>query len=414
MKCVLVAVGDEVLFGDTVNTNGARLAARFKDAGGEVLWQEVVPDREDAIAEAVSRALVEADLVLTIGGLGPTRDDLTRQGVARALGIPLEESAAARSAVEAAFRSRGLRMPASNWRQALLPVGATMLPNARGSAPGFLTVTPGGRRVAVLPGPPHECDHVFQESLWPHIKDLFPHGRRVVWLRFADIGESALEEALGDLVGPGNPSLLPYAKRAEVHLRLAAEAATAEEAQRLLDGHLEKVRAKVGRHIYATDEASLEQTVLGLLRSRRETLATQESATGGWLAKRLTDPPGASDVYRGGTVVYTVDAKHVLGGLAAGDVERDGPVSSETAAGLAGKIREALRSTWGIATVGWAGPAGDGPVGQCFVGLAGPGGTRTQEFLFGGERDDVRFRLAQSALVMLWKAIRQGEGLKHP
>jgi len=409
MKCVLVAIGDEVLFGDTVNTNGARLANSLKAAGGEVLWQEVVPDDEGAIARAVGRGLDAADLVLTIGGLGPTRDDLTRQGVARALGIPLEENALARSAVEDAFGSRGIRMPSSNLRQALLPTGSEILPNARGTAPGFLALTPEGRRVAVLPGPPSECDHVFTKSLWPRIKDLFPHGRRVLWLRFAGLGESALEEAMGDLVGPGNPSLLPYAKRAEVHFRLAAEAPTGEEAQRLLEEHLEKVRAKVGRYLYDTEGRTLEETVLGILRRRGETLATQESATGGWLAKRLTDPAGASDVYRGGTVVYTVDAKEALGRLPSDDVRRHGAVSGETAAALAGKIRETLQTTWGISTVGWAGPTGDGMVGQCFVALAGPDRTSTKEFRLGGERDDIRFRLAESALVMLWQTLRQGE-----
>lgn len=403
-----MAVGNEVLFGDTLNTNGAYLARRLRELGGEVLRQEVVPDDLEDIVEASRRLLRSADLVLLVGGLGPTGDDLTREGLARATGRPLVLDRTALQGVQAFFAERRLPMPDSNRRQALFPEGSVPLANRRGTAPGvFLPM--GDKVAAALPGPPGEMEDVFEEALVPRIRERFPTVRQVVWLRLAGIGESLLEERLADLMGPGNPSLLPYAKRGEVHLRLASEARSPEEARAVLDARLRQVTDRVGPYIYGTGETTFEEAVVGRLRERGQTVACQESATGGWLAKRLTDPPGASDVFLGGTVVYTVGAKETLGGLPEAQVLAQGPVSRETAEGLAGTIRERLRTTWGLAICGWAGPTGEGPVGLGFVALAGPDGIRSDEVRAPGLRDDVRFRLTQAALLLLWKTTREGQ-----
>lgn len=405
MRCAILAIGNEVLFGDIVNTNGGYLARRIREIGGDVVAQVVYPDRQPEIVAGIRRAFETADVVLLVGGLGPTDDDLTREALAEAVGRRTVTDAAALRSIEAFFSERGVRMPPANRRQALIPEGGTMLANRRGTAPGiFLDL--GAKAAACLPGPPIETEEVFEEGLLPFLKERVRQVRRVVWLRFAGIGESALVERLQEYMGDGNPSLLPYAKRGEVHLRLAAEGETEEDVEAQIAKRRQEVEERVGTYLYGVGQASFERVILDGLRSRKETVATQESATGGWLAHRLTDPAGASEVFLGGSVVYTPVAKTVIGGLDDEDLKAFGTVSPRTAERLAEEIRCRLGSTWGLATCGWAGPTGDGPIGTGYIALAGPEGTTSEEVRAWGLREDVRFRLTQSALVLLWTRTR--------
>lgn len=407
MRARILAVGNEVVFGDIVNTNAAFLARRLQEMGIDVEGHEALKDDLDVLVRTISQALAQVDLVLLVGGLGPTVDDMTREALAQAVGRPLVLDSAELLALEGFFRNRGLQMPERNRRQVHFPEGALPLKNPRGTAPGVWYEADGKIAVA-FPGPPHELEGMFEDEVVPRLAGRVSGHREVVWLRVAGLGESFLEERLGSLMGEGNPSLLPYAKRGEVHLRLMASAPTENEAKALVLERQKEVFSRIGRYIYGTDGKSLEETVLDLLRSRGETLATQESATGGWLAKRLTDPPGASEVYLGGTVVYSVLAKERLGGLLREDILREGPVSRETAQGLARTAREALGATWGLATCGWAGPQGDGEMGLGYFALDGPSGTQCTEIHAPGVRDDFRHRLTQSALIQLLKTLQEG------
>ena len=394
-----------------MNTNGAYLARRMREIGGDVTLQAVLPDRVDEIASGIHEALRRADIVLLVGGLGPTDDDLTREGLARASGRPLVTDPAALGSVEAFFRERKFRMPPKNTRQALAPEGSRILPNRRGTAPGIFLEWEEGA-AACLPGPPIETEEVFEVALLPLIRDRIDSVRQVLWLRFAGIGESALVEKLEGLMGEGNPSLFPYAKRGEVHLRLAAEGESDSQVSQLIARRRRDIEERVGRHLYATGATTFEEAILEGLRERGESVATQESATGGWLSMRLTAPAGASDVYRGGTVVYTSAAKCALGGLTENEIASSGTVSAATAERLASQIRQKLGATWGLATVGWAGPSGDGPIGTGYVALAGPRDTVVEEVRYPGLREDVRFRITQEALVTLWRHTKR-EGLSR-
>ena len=303
----LIAVGTELLLGNIANTDAQMLSEGLSALGIDVYYHTVVGDNPQRLKDALAIAKGRANIIITTGGLGPTYDDLTKQTICESFGVPLEFHPEVWEDIKSYFlkRMKGKAITENNRQQAMLPVGCTVFYNDVGTAPGCAMAC-GDTRVIMLPGPPYECRYLFTHKVVPYLKDLthekiFSHS-----LRIFGMGESQVEAVLHDMMVEGaNPTLAPYAKTGEVQLRATAKAPTEEAAEEMLRPVLEKVRETLGDVVYGVDVESLEEVVLAELKSRGRTLSAAESCTGGLLAKRITDLPGASAVFRGGVVSYT-------------------------------------------------------------------------------------------------------------
>jgi nicotinamide-nucleotide amidase len=414
MIAELVFVGTELLLGEILNTNGQYLSQRLALLGIDVYYQTTVGDNPERLAGVLAQALSRADVVIASGGLGPTMDDITREVTAAVAGRPLELDAAILAALEGWFRGRGAAMSANNSRQAMVPRGATVLPNDRGTAPGLLVPAEGGKAVILLPGPPNELTAMFEQQVIPHLTARMG-GRPLTLvtrtLRFIDIGESAMEDALKDLIeSQSDPLIAPYAKLGECHLRLSTKAPDPGTGFARIAPVEEEIRRRLGRHVYGIDEETLEAAVGRLLGERGVWLSVAESCTGGLLAKRITDVPGSSAYFRSGYVTYHDRAKVAMLGVAPEVLEQHGAVSEQTVRAMAGGALAAGGAGVAVAISGVAGPGGGTeakPVGTVCIALAAtpgdglPGGTYARTFKFWGSRRDIRERSATAALAML-------------
>jgi len=367
-----------------------------------------VPDRPKAIAEAVGAALERTGFVLTTGGLGPTRDDMTKHVVAELLGKRLHVDEALLQALETRFRRHGWGpMPAVNRTQAEVPDGATVLPNPRGSAPG-LWIEDQGRVVVLLPGVPSEMRGLLVEEVLPRIVARQDAGVRVVrsrTLRTTGVSESALAERVGPLEDALTPLSLAYLPSVEgVDLRLTAWSLPPDEADRRLAEGGDRLRRELGDHFYGEEDAPLAATVLGLLRERGKTLAVAESCTGGLVGALLTAIPGASDVFVGGVVAYDDAVKRAQLGVPSEVLETHGAVSEEAARAMAAGAARAFGVACAVAVTGIAGPAGgtpDKPVGTVWLAALVDGSTSALKRTFPGSREEIRRRSAQAVLDLL-------------
>ena len=412
MKAELIFVGTELLLGDILNTNAQYLARRLSDLGIDNYFQVTVGDNADRLAFTVRRALERSDVVIATGGLGPTMDDLTKETIADVLGLPLVIHEPSLARIEGFFKSRGRQMTENNRKQALLPGGAIVMTNEVGTAPGMI-IEWNGKAVAILPGPPNEMAPMFEDHLAPYLaRRSGGEAKRLVslTLKFCGIGESAVEAWLDDLIrGQSDPTIAPYAKMGEVHLRLATKASSEEEGYARLRPIEEEIRQRLGHHIFGTDRDLLEAAVGGLLRARDLTLALAESCTGGLLAKRLTDIPGSSDYFLLGAVTYANSAKIGALGVPEDTLVAHGAVSEETARAMAEGVRRLSGADLGLAITGIAGPSGgtpEKPVGTVHFALASRGETVSVKEQLWGSRSDIRIRAAQAALVMLWRSLK--------
>jgi nicotinamide-nucleotide amidase len=397
LRVSVVSVGSEVTSGDILDTNARDLARMFSERAARVTGHRAVPDDLEAIASALRAALSEADVVVVSGGLGPTADDITRDALALVAGRPLVTDEAVAESLRARYVQLGRPMPEENLRQARLPEGAEILPNPFGTAPGIALALPGGQRVFLLPGPPREMLPMAERVVERVAPDLAAVRRT---LRVHGLGESQIDEWLADLMGDGNPSLRPYAKEVEVHLRLTARAARREEAEALADAVEEEVRRRLGPALYATRGESLEEVAVRALSERGESVAFAESLTAGMASARLARVPGASAVLKGGVVAYGDEAKRSLLGVRPDTLAEEGAVSARCAAEMAEGARDRLGATYAVSMTGWAGPAhGDTqPVGTVYYGVAGPDGVVAVVRHHLGQRDQVRRHAAQTAI----------------
>ncbi|BDG60529.1 competence/damage-inducible protein A [Caldinitratiruptor microaerophilus] len=422
MRAELVFVGTELLLGEILNTNAQYLSRRLAELGVDVYYQVTVGDNPERLEGALRQAIGRADVVLTSGGLGPTDDDLTREVAAALSGRPLREDPAVLAEIAAWFERAGRPMTANNRRQAMVPEGATVLPNPVGTAPGLIVPVgeprqPGGEPPALvlMPGPPPELTRMFEDHVVPYLTRRMggtPLRLFTRTLRFCGIGESALADAVQDiLAAQTDPTIAPYAKPGEVHLRLATKAADAAIAEARFAPVVEAIRQRVGQHLFGTDETTLEQAVGDLLRQRGWTLALAESCTGGLVAKRITDVPGSSAYFLAGYVTYSNAAKMDVLGVPAETLAQHGAVSEATVRAMAEGARRRSGATVAVSVSGIAGPGGgtpEKPVGTVWIGLAYPGGVRARQFLFRGSRDHIRQVTAQYALAYLWAHLREG------
>ena len=411
MKLDLLTVGTELLLGHTVDTNAAELGRALAAAGVEIDRHTTVADRGDAIRSAVAEALARNGAVLTTGGLGPTRDDVTKIAVAEILGRPLVLDDDLLRGLEERFRRLGRwPMPEVNRSQAMIPEGATVLPNPRGTAPGLWIEGERGL-VVMLPGVPREMRGLLVEEVLPRLvtRQARTGGAAAVVLsrtvRTTGIPESALAERLAGVEEEIAPLTLAYLPSEDgVDLRVTAWALPREDAERRLEAAATLVRSRGGDHCYGDDGADLAAVVLDAVRARRGRLAVAESCTGGLLGARLTAVPGASDVFVGGVVAYANGVKTDLLGVAPDIVEQHGAVSEETVRAMAAGAQRVFNAYCAVAVTGIAGPSGgtpEKPVGTVWLAAAAGEHVRALKRIFPGEREEVRRRGAQAALDLL-------------
>ena len=411
MNAEIISIGTELLLGNIVNTNTRDLSLMLADLGINVFWHSTVGDNPARLRDALETAKSRADLIITTGGLGPTCDDLTRQTVCEAFGMETYFDERARAEIEEFFSASWNKfgMPDNNMSQCWLPVGCTPFYNTCGTAPGC-GFQSGGHTVMMLPGPPKELHGMMRHGGIDFLRAvsgnrIFSHNIHVF-----GIGESHVEEMLRDEMNSlQNPTLAPYAREGEVRLRVTAKAESEAEAEAMMSPVIELCREKLGDRIYGIDTDSLENTVLQLCKDRGLTFAAAESCTGGLIAKRITDLPGSSAVFRGGCTVYTNDAKNILLGVPYELIEEKSVYSAEVAKALAENVREKLGADFGIGVTGIAGPDGDGvhAVGTVFVALATAGTCHVRRLQLGERSDRSRIRTmsANHGFDMLRRAI---------
>lgn len=403
MRSAVVAVGDELLLGDVVNSNAAFLGARLAAVGAPVVHSSAVPDDVDAIVRAVRRAMEDADVVLLTGGLGPTVDDLTRDAVGAVAGVPVERVPQLEQQLRAKFAAFGRTVGDQVYRQADVPRGAQVLDNPVGSAPG-LRLQVGGRLLIALPGPPHELAAVLSDDV---LADLARRSGSVLvtrTLRCAGIGESDVAARVQAVLHLPDAVRLAYlAGGGVVQVRLSAAGRTRAQADAVLAPHLAVAREALGEHVFGLDDDTLAAVVVRRLTAAGQTVAVAESLTAGLLGATLTEPPGSSAAFRGGVQVYATDVKAALGGVPQQVLDEHGAVSLQTASALAAAVRSRLGSTWGVSLTGVAGPQEQEgkPVGTVHAGIAGPDGVRVRSLRLPGDRPRVRLLAVSTALDLL-------------
>lgn len=389
----LIAVGTELLLGSIANTDGQFLSKELSAMGINVYHHTVVGDNPGRLRAAVELAKNRADLIITTGGLGPTCDDLTKNVLAECFGKALVYNEEAAERMEAYFRRMARPMPESNYQQAWLPEGCVPFQNDWGTAPGC-GFEADGVRVMMLPGPPSECQPMFRERAVPYLRDWIDGAIFSRSLRIFGKGESEVESLLRDKMNAmENPTLAPYAKEGEMELRLTARAADAYAAQALIAPAEEELRALLGDLIYGVDSDSLEGVCLRLLKERGMTLSAAESCTGGLVAKRFTDLPGASAAFKGGVVSYWSQVKQDVLGVPQDLLDTYGAVSEPVAQAMAQGVRKLTGSDLSVSVTGVAGPDPDdrgNPVGLVYVGLAWDGGDFVRTVHASGPRGRIR------------------------
>ena len=411
MKLEVITIGSELLLGQIVDTNAAELGRALAGAGAEVVRHLSVPDRPDAIRAAVSESLERTGFVITTGGLGPTRDDMTKLEVAAIFKKSLRLDEGVLRALEERFRRLGRPMPAVNRTQAEVPEGATVLPNPRGTAPG-LWVEDQGRVVVMLPGVPSEMRGLLAEEVLPRIvrrsAGLVVRSRTV---RTTGIAESALAERVGAIEEEIAPLTLAYLPSVEgVDLRVTAWGLRQDEAEHRLATTDAMLRERAAEHCYGGDGTDLAAVVLDQLRGRKARMVVAESCTGGLLGSRITAVPGASDVFLGGVVAYDNIVKSGMLDVPRELLERHGAVSEEVVSAMAQGVQRRFAVDAALAITGIAGPDGgtpEKPVGTVWIAARLGADARALKRIFPGDRGEIRARAAQAALDLLRRMIAQ-------
>ena len=371
----ILCVGTELLLGEVVNTNAAYISRELAKLGISIYRSTMVGDNPVRLTSAVRAALESADLLIMSGGLGPTYDDLTKETVAEALGLPMVRDEKILREIEDYFASTGRIAPPNNAKQADVPEGAFAIPNRTGTAPGIF-IEKDNKVVVLLPGPPFELEPMFDEFVFPRLREMSDKILVSHNIHIMGMGESDVEMHLIDLMkNSTNPTLAPYAKEGEMRLRVGALACNESEGEKMCAEMIEKVKnSPVGEYIYAIDAENIEKITVEALRDRGLTLSVAESCTGGYLGKRLTDISGASAVFCGGFITYSNEAKMKLLGVKKETLDTYSAVSPQTACEMAEGARKALGTDLGISITGEAGPNADPstkqPVGTVFVGIS--------------------------------------------
>lgn len=413
MTVELISVGTEILLGNIVNTNAAYLAEKIAILGLSCYHQSAVGDNEERLEDAIRLALSRSDIIILSGGLGPTKDDLTKEVTAKVFGRELYEDAHTKERIQAYFDQVGQKkgITANNWKQALVPEGAIVVDNHNGTAPGLI-LEGEGKTAILLPGPPNEIKPMFERDIAPYLNRLQPEGIYSTMVKICSIGESRAETMVADLMEEqSNPTLAPYAKTGEVHFRVTAKAADEETAKKLMEPMLQELKQRFGNYIFTMDEnVTMEESIVELLKEKQLTVTTAESCTAGLLAGRIMNVPGASSIYNEGYITYSNHAKEKLLGVSHETLETYGAVSSQTASEMAAGAAKAAGADVALAVTGIAGPDGgteEKPVGLVYIGCFVRGKVRVEEFRFTGNRSKNRDYAVIKALILLREELMQ-------
>ncbi len=405
VKASIVSIGNELLIGQTVNTNTAYLGQRLLSIGIPVVSSYTIGDEIDSIVRSFNLAGNDADMVIATGGLGPTDDDLTRQALAKWLGTELQLQDELLQAIQDFFTSRNRQMPSKNKIQAYMPAGTKAFANNLGTAPGIMAEVE-GKMLFALPGVPSEMRQMFEESVLPELQ-RFASGQVVVIrkLRCFGTGESNIAELIDPLMQRGrNPLINCTASCGVITLTIIATAEDKDEARQMVDKDEKSLRKKLGELVYGTDEQTLAEVVGEKLARQKKTIAVAESCTGGYIAKLLTDNPGASGYFTQGWVTYSNGSKTSELDVPIQLIEKHGAVSEEVARAMAQGARKRAGTTFAIGVTGIAGPAGGSerkPAGLVYISIDSDKECETKRFVFPNDRDSIRRRAVQTALNML-------------
>lgn len=408
MKAEIISIGTELLLGEVVNTNAQYIARELANLGINIYHQSVVGDNVARLYEAYEVAFERADLVITTGGLGPTKDDMTKEIAAQFLNkelVPHEESL---KIIEAYFSRRGLPVNDGNRKQGYFPEGAIILPNPNGTAPACI-VEHNNKILILLPGPPREMIPLFETQVSPYLQKYQDKVFAFKILNICGIGEGHMEEVIMDIVdNQTNPTVAPYSKAQGLTLRIAASGSTKEEAENLIIPVENQIRERLGDHIYGEGDTNLETVVAELLIEKKLTIATAESCTGGLLSGRLINYPGISSVFMEGVTTYSNQSKIRLLNVKPETLEKHGAVSEEVAKEMAEGICKAANTNIGISVTGIAGPGGGtetNPIGLAYIGLCINGITKVKKVNQSGDRNRIRNMITTTALDFIRREI---------
>ena len=383
----IISVGTEILLGHITNTDARDISEMLSKIGINVKYHTVVGDNPERLRACVENAKQRADIIITTGGLGATCDDLTKQILAEAFGLKLVRNEQEYNGLYDYIRNNSSFTP-NNFLQAMLPEGCTVFYNRWGTAPGC-AFKADGKTVIMMPGPPVECVPMFRTYAVPYLRSLSDEEIVSHSIRIFGIGESTVDDIFAEEMNAMfNPTMAPYAKECDCLLQVTAKAKSEAEAEAMMKPVIDHVCDRLGDYVYGVDIECMEEAVLPLLQERKLTFAAAESCTGGEIAKRITDIPGASTVFVGGAVVYTNEAKSRILGLDPAMIEEKGAVSREVGIALAERVRSLTGADIGIGVTGLAGPDGDGvhEVGTVFVTMAVEGKTYVRELNLGPKR----------------------------
>ena len=413
----LISVGTEILLGNIVNTNSAYLSEKCALLGLSVYYQDVVGDNEGRMRDVIRTALDRSDVVILTGGLGPTEDDITKEVTADLMGMSLKEDSHSRKLIDKYLKeyeknNPQRRITKNNYKQAMVPKGAIVLDNHNGTAPGLI-LEKKGKTAILLPGPPNEMKPMFEEYIVPYLQKNQPEIIVSQMVKISGIGESQVAEEIQDLIeSQTNPTIAPYAKTGEVHLRVTASAENEKACKKLIKPVVKELKKRFGENIFATDESkTLEEAVIDLLKEKDLKLSLAESLTGGMIAQRIVNVSGASDVFGYGFVTYSNKAKHKCLGVKKSTLKEKGAVSAKCAREMAKGACKESGADISISVTGLAGPGGgtkETPVGTVFMGCCYEGRTIAKEFHFTGNRMRIREQTTAHALAMLRDCIIMG------
>lgn len=403
MKAEIIATGTEILLGQTLNTSAHYLTGKLSELGIEVDYHTTVGDNWDRVDQVLRQAINRSELVITTGGTGPTVDDMTKELVAKVLGLKLQLDPGSLERIQRFFSSRGSVMPKTEEKEAYFPEGSQILNNDHGTAPGAI-IQHKGRTIVILPGPPTEMKPMFDDAVFPFLEKLIIGDTQRMYSRVIKIfglGESEIEKELQDLMGNDQLGMTLLAKHSEMQIRLVVRTESEQKATALLNKTEGIIRERLGARVFGIDNETMLGIVTELLKSRQFTITTAESCTGGLLGAALTQESGSSEIYLGGVVSYSNALKEKFLGVNPHTLKNYGAVSSETVCEMAAGVKERSGSDLAVGITGIAGPGGgsdEKQVGLVYIGLATPEGIQASKFQFHGQRESIRQLSVMAAL----------------